>query len=82
MKKVVVRKYGAGQSFAVMEGPAEYAEQAKAALMRAFTTRSVIIEEQFRQLMRASGVPDQATDQFLAAARIDDEAYLTDEPRH
>ena len=81
LRRVAVRKFGAGQSRAGMTGPREHAAAAAAALTRAFTTESIIVRDRFRALMRESGVPEVAIEEFLRTAWIDDEAYLTDEPR-
>ncbi|HEU4993642.1 MAG TPA: hypothetical protein VFT29_02445 [Gemmatimonadaceae bacterium] len=80
-ERIYVKKYGAGQSIAWMEGPAEHADAARMALQRSFTTSSSIMREQFRDLMRAQGVADEVIEVFLRDARIDDESYLADRPR-
>ena len=75
-RRISVRKFGAGKSSAGMTGPAEYAAAAADALTRSFTTQAVIHGDQFRDLMRKRGVPDQVIEAFLKSASIDDESYL------
>jgi hypothetical protein len=77
-RRVSVRKFGAGKSSARMTGPAEYAAAAEEALSRSFTTRAVVLADQFRELMRKKGVPDDVIDGFLRSVAIDDESYLTE----
>lgn len=81
LRRVHVRKVGAGKSSARMTGPSRFAAAAEEALSGAFTTQAVIRAERFRELMRAKGVPDEAIEAFLASAVIDDESYLGDRRR-
>ena len=75
--RVLVRKYGAGKSRARMSGPAEFVVAAQEALARSFTTRAVVLADQFRALMKQKGVPDDVIEKFLSSVSIDDESYLT-----
>ena len=78
LRRISVRKFGAGKSSAAMTGPAEFAAAANDALSRSFTTQAVILADQFRSLMRKQGVPPDAIETFLNSMTIDDESYLTD----
>lgn len=73
---LVVRKYGAGKSTAGMTGPAKYVKAAAECLVRSFTTKSYVVQGQFRQLMRECGVPESVIEDFLRSAWVDDEAFL------
>ena len=75
-RRVIVRKYGAGKSTASMTGPAEYVKVAAECLLRSFTTKSYVVQDQFRMLMRGRGVPESVIDDFLGSAWVDDEAFL------
>lgn len=75
-RRLIVKKYGAGKSTAGMTGPAEYVQVAAECLARSFTTKSYVVEGQFRQLMRGRGVPESVIDGFLSSCWIDDEAFL------
>ena len=77
-RRISVRKFGAGKSAARMTGPAEFAAAAEEALRRSFTTQAVILADQFRELMRGKGVPDEVIDMFVRSIAIDDESYLAD----
>jgi hypothetical protein len=78
VRRVCVKKYGAGKSFAWISGPDEYAAAAGQCLIRSFSTISYIMEDLFRERMRERGVPDAVTDEFLRSARINDESFLTE----
>jgi hypothetical protein len=77
-RRVSVRKYGAGKSSARMTGPARFAAIAEDALGRSFTTQAILLADQFRDLMRKKGVPDDVIEEFLRSLSIDDESYLTE----
>jgi hypothetical protein len=77
-RRLIVKKYGAGKSTAGMTGPAEYVEAAAECLVRSFTTKSYVEQNQFRQLMRERRVPESVIDGFLGSCWIDDEAFLRD----
>jgi hypothetical protein len=74
--RVSVRKYGAGKSIARMTGPSEFIAVAEEALARSFTTRAVVLADQFRDLMQQKGVPENVIREFLSSVSIDDESYL------
>lgn len=74
---VSVRKFGAGKSDALMTGPTEFIAAAQEALARSFTTRAVVLADQFRVLMQQRGVPAEVIEEFLDSVSIDDESYLT-----
>jgi hypothetical protein len=75
-RRVIVRKYGAGKSTAGMTGPAEYVKVAAECLVRSFTTKSYVVQDQFSQLMRDRGVPASVIAEFLRSVWVDDEAFL------
>jgi len=77
IRRVCVKKYGAGKSYAWISGPDEYAVVAAECLLRSFTT-IYIMEDLFRGRMRERGVPDAVIDEFLRGARVDDEAFLAE----
>jgi hypothetical protein len=78
VRRVCVKKYAAGKSYAWISGPDEYAAVAGQCLIRSFSTISYIIEDSFRRRMREKGVPDDVIEEFLRGASVDDEAYLVD----
>ena len=47
-------------------------------LRRSFTTQAVILADQFRELMKGKGVPDEVIDAYVRSIAIDDESYLSD----
>ena len=71
-------KYGAGKSRAVMTGAAEFSAAAEEALGRCFATQAIVLADQFREMQRATGVPEDVIEDFLRSMEIDDESYLTD----
>ena len=75
-RRLVVRKYGAGKSTAGMTGPAEYVKVAAECLVRSFTTKSYVVQDQFSQLMRERRVPASVIADFLRSAWVDDESFL------
>jgi hypothetical protein len=77
-RRVSVRKYGAGKSSARMTGPARFAAIAEEALGRSLTTQAILLADQFRDLMRKKGVPDDVIEEFIRSLSIDDESYLTE----
>ena len=48
------------------------------ALGRCFTTQAIVLADQFREMQRAKGVPEDVIEDFLRSMEIDDESYLTD----
>lgn len=78
--KISVTKYGAGHAVLRTAGPAEYAAAAEQAMLGALTCYSVILPDHFRESMRAAGVPDAVTEEFLDNVWIDDEAHLAPTP--
>ena len=76
MRRLLVRKFGAGKGMARMKGPAEYVDVAAECLRDSFTTVAHIMEDRFRERMAARGVPTSAVEEFLRSATIDDETFL------
>ena len=76
MRRLLVRKFGAGKGMARMKGPAEYVDVAAECLRDSFTTRAHIMKVLFRERMAARGVPESVIEEFLRSATIDDETFL------
>lgn len=78
LSQVLVRRYAAGKVFASMTGNPEYAARAEAALQRSLVIEAVIDVDRFLGLMRAAGVPDEVSADFLESSAVGDEAWLQD----
>lgn len=76
--QIVLKRYAAGKVIASSFGDPEYAARADAALQRSVIVEAKIDVDRFLGLMRAAGVPDEVSADFLSESELVDEAWLQD----